>query len=449
MPSRPRWSTILAVSAAALVVVLAVVVTSLNERPSAPPPDRGEPPTQPAPCSLPLPPSPRAWEVPASRIATSPSSDKWADRIWLYADDEATFHPTIETGVDDKPSNDYSIPIYCADQATISARIYQRPNWPAKFGTELGAAIPWNPAWRPADGRDGLVVIVDPATGKEWDIWALSSPQFHPLGYLPQHTCALDLDNQLAGFDSDSSLCAASVRVVTEPDGDIADVRSYGGNFPPASGVGLQNTAGLTTPAEVASGRIPHALKFAVGRQASMTGPPCPPDVTSPDDPRVGTTCGVAVAPAGKHEAASHQSTAAPCEVKPRAASCLGGMIPEGTRWVVAVTDAEIDGWLDERGYTGRLRETARIFAVALRDFGSIQTDTTGGPATWQVAGGADKETAAAWRELGLTQEVAETLLDGLVTRERIRVLEPPINHCAEGGDSRLACWAASISYPG
>ena len=40
-----------------------------------------------------------------------------------------------------------------------------------------------------------------------------------------------------------------------------------------------------------------------------MTGPVCPPDVTSPDDPRVGTTCGISVAPAGKFESGRIQSS--------------------------------------------------------------------------------------------------------------------------------------------
>ncbi|MCC6227101.1 MAG: hypothetical protein IT195_11955 [Microthrixaceae bacterium] len=447
MQIRTHRATLIAVGAALLVVAAAVIVTSLNEAPAPLPPGPTVAPAAPAPCALPAPTTPRVWEVPAAEIPTSPSSDKWAERIWRYADDNETFSPSIETGVDETPGNDYSIPLYCADQATTIARVFERPSWPGTF--ESGTTIPWNPNWRPSDGRDGFMVIVDPTTGKEWDIWALSTPQFHPADYLPQFRCALDLKNQLDGFNSDESLCAAALMVVSNPSGDAVDVRTYRGNYPPANGVGLQNTAGLTTPNEVAAGRIPHALKFAVGGQASMSGPPCPADVTSPDDARIGTVCGVSVAPAAKLESASTTAAATPCEVRSRKSACLGGMTPDGTRWVVDVTDAEIDAWLDERGYAGRLRETARVFAVALRDFGSIQSDTTGGPANWQVAGGADAETARAWRKLGVTQKVGDTLLDGLITRERIRVLAPPTNHCAEGGDSQLACWANDITYPG
>ena len=54
--------------------------------------------------------------------------------------------------------------------------------------------------------------------------------------------------------------------------------------------------------------------------------------------------------------------------------------------------------WLDARGYTGTIRTTARTFAIALRDYGMIQTMTTGGPWTIPVSGGRNAQTAAGWR---------------------------------------------------
>ncbi|MEZ5322804.1 MAG: hypothetical protein R2698_12165 [Microthrixaceae bacterium] len=394
--------------------------------------------------------TPRAWEVPAAQIATSPDNAKWADRIWLYADNDG-FHPGLEIGVDDQPANDYSLPLYCSNTDTTTIRAYHRPAPPGEFAgnfnVDLGTRVPWSSSWRPSDGKDALAVVFDASTGHEVDYWRLSTPKTDNYDNR-QLDCQLDLNNVAAGFDPNYHMCAATLAPVTGPDGQLVDVRTYLGNFPPGNGAGLPRTAGLTTPKEVKSGRIAHALKFAVGKQASMTGPPCPSDVTSPYDPRIGTTCGVSVAPASKLESRSITSDPAPCTVVMGASSCLAGMIPDGTRWVVDISDAEIDQWLDGRGFTGRLRETARVFAVALRDFGSIQTETSSGPATWQAAGGADRDTAAGWRELGLTQTVADTLLDGLVTRDRIRVLEPPVNHCPTG-DTQLACWASSISYPG
>ncbi len=36
--------------------------------------------------------------------------------------------------------------------------------------------------------------------------------------------------------------------------------------------------------------------------------------------------------------------------------------VPEGTRFALHITDAEIDAWLTSRGYTGQKRATARVF---------------------------------------------------------------------------------------
>jgi hypothetical protein len=123
----------------------------------------------------------------------------------------------------------------------------------------------------------------------------------------------------------------------------------------------------------------------------------------------------------------------------------LAKMVPDGTRLVLDLTDAEIGAWLDSRGYTGRLRETARVFAVALRDYGLIQTSTTGGPATVQVSGARNPETAQGWRDLGIVGSGSD-LLSGLFRQDDLRVLEPATNTCLDG-PSRLACWASRTGY--
>jgi hypothetical protein len=367
-------------------------------------------------------------------VPTSPRSQVGAQRYFDHADE---FDPywTIEFGFG-APSNDYSIPLYSAADATTVARVFQRPpdDWNGRFDIRIGDTIPWNPTWRPSDGNDGFMVIIDPSTGHEWDIWALSTPDFHP-EYLKQTECLDEDDNVDAGYDLTGDLCAAAVVRIARPDGQLADVRTYRGNYPWAGGGGLQNSAGLATPEEVASGAIRHALKFMVSGTLAMTGPACPADVTTPDDPRVGTTCGISVAPAGIFERLYTHSTPAQ----------LSNMVPAGTRLVVDRTDAQIDAWLDARGYTGRLRETARIFAVARRDYGLIQTDTTGGPAVIQVAGARNPDIAAGWRGLGITGDGAH-LLDGLITRDSLRVLSAATNRC-DGALSHLGCWAEDTGY--
>jgi hypothetical protein len=278
------------------------------------------------------------------------------------------------------------------------------------------------------------MVIVDSHTGEEYDLWAVSTPSFSPT-YLSQAECLQTLANILAGYNPTADLCAAAVMRVRDPSGTTADVRTYRGNYPPSTEVGIQNSAGLATPTEVATGRIPHALRTAVSTTATLSGPRCPTDVTGPDDPRVGTTCGIAVAPAGKHNAINRISTP----------DQLAKAVPQGTRFVIDLTDTQIDQWLDTRGYTGTLRATARTFAVALRDYGMIQVMNTPGPWTIPVSGGRNPTTAAGWRSLGITDDGAH-LLDGLVTPNRIRVLQAPTNHC-NGIATQIACWSSDTSY--
>ncbi len=436
--------------AAFLVAIGAIVYSGSGDTPIPPPTTTTTTtvvgPVTPSKCEIKPTSPPRSWETPAAQIATSPDSAKWADRIWKYAGKDG-LNVGIESGIDDKAGNDYSVPLYCASDATTTIKVYRRPNFGGSFQLPRGTSIPWNPAWRPSDGRDGFLVIVDPSNGREWDLWAVSSPQFHPESYLPQTTCALDLNNAAAGFSASTSLCAASLMLVAGPDGQPADVRTYRGNFPPASGGGVQNTFGLTTPAEVASGKISHVLEWAVGRQSSMTGPVCP-DLTSPYDPRIGLTCGVAVAPAGQFESRALSAATAPCTVVVSQSACLAGMIPDGTRWVLTITDAEIEAWLDSEGYVGQQRATARTFVVALRDYGAVEKDTTGLSDYFQVAGAANPTTATQWRALAVIHDLISSVVK-YVGPTRIRVLVPPTNLCPSvpGGTSQLACHATDSVY--
>ena len=44
--------------------------------------------------------------------------------------------------------------------------------------------------------------------------------------------------------------------------------------------------------------------------------------------------------------------------------AALARAVPEGARFSIDVTDAEIEAWLNSRGYTGSLRTTARTIAI-------------------------------------------------------------------------------------
>ena len=128
--------------------------------------------------------------------------------------------------------------------------------------------------------------------------------------------------------------------------------------------------------------------------------------------------------------------------------SLLRTTLPSGTRFALKMTPAEIEQWLDSRGYTGQLRITARAFARALVDYGWFVTDTSCTASNFQVEGGANPETAAAWRALGIAGD-GRNLLGGLITRNRIWTVQAPVNHCVDGRNSRLACAARSARVGG
>ena len=105
--------------------------------------------------------------------------------------------------------------------------------------------------------------------------------------------------------------------------------------------------------------------------------------------------------------------------------------IPEGMRFALDISDPEIDQWLDSRKYTGKIRSTARVFAVALRDYGWIIAETGCHGMLIQTDSFVEGEAAPIWRnELGLTGTDPKfpnaDLIAGLITEKRVRVIQPP-----------------------
>ena len=75
---------------------------------------------------------------------------------------------------------------------------------------------------------------------------------------------------------------------------------------------------------------------------------------------------------------------------------------------------------------------TARIFAVALRDYGWIISDTTCWDSSMAVEGVANPSARERWKALGITNPTTDgaTLLDGLITSEsQVRTLNAPHDH--------------------
>ncbi len=380
---------------------------------------------------------PSVWTVPVSELARDPRSDDWSARLWGRANIGAPGDWLLLSGIQ-QDGNDYSIPVYDAAMATTRRKVRRKFTFPGVFNVGPDDTIPWNDAWRPSDGNDGFLVILDSSTGHEWDLWNVSSP-----GYQTEvndsEQCIIDdrthPRDSTKRFDINADLCAASAVLITSPDGTTADLRSYRGNFPGAGGGGIQNGPGIVFPSEVAQGAVRHAWKLMIVN--TMFGPECSP--TERVDPaKFGVTCGSAVAPAGQFERVNGASQGGPARTE---------TVPEGTRFALKITDAEIEAWLRSRGYSGARAETARIMAVSLRDYGWFITDSSSVGAGFTLAGAANPETQNQWTALGLTEDSDRSLLQGLFTRDRITVVAPPTNICADGTLSTFSCWASSTSY--
>ena len=414
-----------------------------------------------------------AWNIPACVLKKwSARSDDFVNRLANNAirnnlgnyDNNGVRTPmtkldfSTEFGLTDSGSagNDYSVPIYDAKDATQQVRVFLKTtyagynaniggNWIESPSYNWNATVPWNPSWRGAFGNDQGLVILDHTTGREIYLWNVSRADM-PSPFNNVSECALDIADLARGYNQNVDLCAAAATIAKKYDFTDADYRTYEGNSPPANGGGIQNYAGLVTPDEVSAGEIRHAIKFVITN--TMFGPACSKTLDI-GDPSIGTTCGTAFAPAGQFEnnritdGKGGGSQFAPGNTPDEIRS---GTVPEGTRFALNISDSEINTWLDSRGYTGRKRETARIFAVAMRDYGLIITDTSGGGTSIQTSGGMNPTTSAKWRALGIDND-GKDFLYKLFTKEKLYMLEPAINDCGDGTTSRYFCHAIKTHY--
>jgi hypothetical protein len=443
-----RWAKVLAIVAALAVVAAAVVIVvvraSIGSAPEAPPSGSTV-------AGLVRPFGDAApWNVPAADVPLDSRSDEWRDRFWRFAIGNATPDDPdadgnrgrfgVEFGFDE-PAADFAVPVYSAADATTTRRVRQRSGWQGGFNLGPDDTIPWNPGWRPSGGSDSKMVILDPESGREWGLWGLVKTE--PDGRYNDSQC---LTHVLGiGYDRETDLCAGGATLVVDSTGRPIDYRTYTGNDPKARGVGIPELAMLTLPSEVASGAIRHALSMPVYN--TMGGPRCGPEVVDTSAPEFGVTCGDAVAPAGQLESATGLTGCGPDGQRhDDARTRRQRAVPEGMRFALRASDADIAAWLDQRGYQGRLRETARIFAVALRDYGWMVTGTSCFSAEFIAAGSTNPATARQWRDLGIDGN-GKDLLFGLLTRERIVALAPAVNECSDGPASRFACQADTTHY--
>lgn len=242
------------------------------------------------------------WNIPVANLPLHPESKKYADFLWA---DFAGKIPELNF-------RKYTFPVYDATKATDMYVIKDKNNW----GNLNGKMVPYNPAWLPNAGTDAQAIILDAATGKEWNLWDMvvdTSAKQITIGN--GNLCPGDyLTNN---WDNKATKCTGS------------------------RGVGINYLAMLVRPWEIEQGKIEHALSM----------------------PIVGTSGQFYVAPGTKLE---H-----PGKV---------GTIPEGMRFALKVTYEEIDTYVNSlTALTAAKKKAIRVILVALKDYGWFVTDTAGG----------------------------------------------------------------------
>jgi len=168
------------------------------------------------------------WNVPLKGIPDHPNSVLWVERL-----------RRLSTAA--RPGNfnlggfeSYSYPVYLAGDATAFVPIRSRhPDW----GNLHGKEVPRNPNWKAAAGSDGQITILDPATGREWNLWQVR------------------FDGQTLNIGNGNLV-----------DGDY---RSKEDGFPSSRGAGIPYLAMLTRPEEILQGAIRHALSMPAKNPSS------------------------------------------------------------------------------------------------------------------------------------------------------------------------------------
>lgn len=324
------------------------------------------------------------WNIPIRRLSDAlgaalvhPDSAALSSSLWLDA-------PAHHAGNFNLSFDAYTYPVYCTEDAT--GQYLVETTWSTNID---GTLLSWNPDWQPATGDDAQVIIIDPPTGREWNLWQVSfdGQTIHATnGNLVMETIRT----------SQTDTYGNPIYEVTDT---VADYRSYEGGFVPSRGVGIQYLAMLVRPEEIAQGAIRHAFSMPIQN----------------------TDGTLFVAPATKLEHPGDPPG-----------------IPEGMRFALDVTDAEIESWLAglPGGLPAETVSSARIIARALRDYGWFITDSSGGAdLQFEWRGVAEDE----WAALGLAaytidwKEYPRDLLDGLVSEDNIYAVVPSDAYPAPG----------------
>lgn len=400
----------------------------------------------------------------------------------------AKYPDKVPTGINIS-FKDYSIPTYRYSSRSIytgteplgswanpcggGAKVYQLTAYKSLYGISDGSmntgdCIPWNEDWRPGTGNDQLAAVVDAGTGTVWGYAGISPRSDFGNDDNTIRTHALlncteffgNGENVAKGFHSHiypyyfmrTELCGYGFSKSPHPGSNAGDLFTAGdtaGDTPTATqrGSGINKQALITRAIEVDQGVIRHALELSIpstmfADDESCPKPgvvgPCPThycaEVTNPEYPGAGDTCAIMLPPASRVEFSSGTNTRLGdgVQLMPATNYHRQRTVPEGIR-ISLDPSVDIEAWLNTRGFTGKKKDTARIFAVALRDYGAIVAETGGNGITIETDGIIDTTPGGSrdvWARNGITDTGGGyphgDLLAGLLTPERLRVVNPP-----------------------
>lgn len=292
------------------------------------------------------------WNIPVSKIPRHPESRKYADALWA---DFAGVIPELNF-------RKYTYAVYDAAKATDRYTIKSLNGW----GNLNGKTVPWNPLWKQNSGTDAQAIILDAATGTEWNLWQMTvNTTAKTITVGNGNMCPGDyLTNN---WDTKATKCTGS------------------------RGAGINYLAMLVRPWEIEKGVIEHALSM----------------------PIKGTSGQFYVAPATKLE---H-----PGKV---------GAIPEGMRFALNVTYAEIDAFVNSlTTLRAANRRAIKIVLVALKDYGWFITDTSGAA---HLQFEAPESAQTEWERIGVLPgqaygggELPRHVLYKFMTKDRIVTFVP------------------------
>jgi hypothetical protein len=290
------------------------------------------------------------WNIAVADLPLAENSEELASQLWndSYTDRELRNFNINNTS--------YTYPVYEVTEDTPYFPVVDKNGW----GNLGGKEIPFDPSWKPAPGSDAQIIILDPATGREWNLWQ-------------------------AEFDGDS---------VNVSNGNLVPGSYFEkeDGFSSSRGVGIQYSAMLVRPEEVAQGVIEHALSMPIRN----------------------TSGSEFVAPGTKLEFPG---------VRPDG-------IPEGTRFALDVTDEQIDAHLASLpdSVPDVTKASLKTIMVAMKDYGWFITDTAGSAhiqlestttaqEEWEALGMIDKDSGGS--------VYPRDALDGLITQSRIVAFVP------------------------